>query len=99
MEENNDRVEEEEEPEDEQEKEEVSSSLEEEGEVEDGKTDYDLWCPLLGQVGPDLKELYMKEVQQFLAGGGGGGNPKPILCMLLSMPYYLYVEEGCTGLS
>lgn len=72
MEENNDRVEEEEEPEDEQEKEEVSSSLEEEGEVEDGKTDYDLWCPLLGQVGPDLKELYMKEVQQFLAGGGGG---------------------------
>ena len=70
MEENNDdSVEEEEEPEDEQEKEEVSSSLEEEGEVEDGKTDYDLWCPLLGQVGPDLKELYMKEVQQFLAGG------------------------------
>lgn len=68
---NDDSVEEEEEPEDEQEKEEVSSSLEEEGKVEDGKPDYDLWCPLLRQVRPDLNELYMKKGQQFLAGGWG----------------------------
>ena len=61
-----DNVEEEEEPEEEQEKDEISSIFEEKGEVEDEKPDYDLWLPLRQKVGHGLKELYMKEVQQFL---------------------------------
>ena len=86
----------EEEPEEEQEKEETSGFFEEEeeGEVEDDKADHDLWHPLRQQVGHDLKELYMSKVQQFLE----RGNPKPMPRMPLSMPYYLYGEEGYEGL-
>ena len=56
----------EEEPEEEQED---SSSSEEEGEVEDDEPDYDPWSPLRKEVGQDLKEPYMKEVQRFLDKG------------------------------
>ena len=56
----------EEEPEEEQED---SSSSEEEGEVEDDEPGYDPWSPLRKEVGQDLKEPYMKEVQRFLDNG------------------------------
>ena len=59
----------EEEPQEEQEKDEISCMFEEEGEVEDDKTHHDLWCQLRQQVGHDLKEIYMNEVQQFLERG------------------------------
>jgi len=59
----------EEEPEEEQEKEEDSSCSEEEGEVEDDESDYDPWNPLRANVGEDLKEPFMKEVQRFLDRG------------------------------
>ena len=59
----------EEEPQGEQEKDEISSMFEEEGEVEDHKSHHDPWRPLRQQVGYDLKELYMNEVQQFLERG------------------------------
>ena len=49
--------------------EEVSSSSEEEGEVEGDKTDYDLWRPIRQKMWHDLKELYTKEVQRFLDRG------------------------------
>ena len=57
------------EPQEEQEKDEISSIFEEEGEVEDDKAHHDLWCQLRQQVGHDLKEMYMNEVQQFLERG------------------------------
>ena len=56
----------EEEPEEEQED---SSSSEEEGEVEDDEPDYDPWSPLRKEVGQELKEPYMKEVQRLLDKG------------------------------
>ena len=59
----------EEEPEEEQGKDEISSIFEEEGEAGDDKADHDPWRPLRQQVGYDLKELYMNEVQQFLERG------------------------------
>ena len=59
----------EEEPQEEQEKDEISSIFEEEGEVEDDKAHHDLWCQLRQEVGHDLKEIYMNEVQQFLERG------------------------------
>ena len=68
MEENSDDSEEEE-PEEEQEKDQISSIFEEEGEVEEDKSDYDLWRPLRQKVGQDFKELYWNKVQQFLDRG------------------------------
>jgi len=56
----------EEEPEEEQE-EEDSSSSEEEEEADDNEPDP--WSPLCQNVGEDLKEPYLKEVQQFLDKG------------------------------
>ena len=73
VEENNDEnvaeveEEEDEEPEEEQEEEEDSSSSEEEVEADDDKPD--LWSPLCQTVGEDLKETYLKDVQQFLDKG------------------------------
>ena len=58
---------EEEEPEQEQEEEENSSSSEEEEEADDDEQDP--WRPLRQKVGEDLKEPYLKEVQQFLDKG------------------------------
>ena len=58
---------EEEEPEQEQEEEEDSSSCEEEEEADDDEPDP--WRPLRQKVGEDLKEPYLKEVQQFLDKG------------------------------
>ena len=58
---------EEEEPEEEPEEEETSSS-EEEGEADDDD-EPDPWSPLRQNVGEDLKETYLKEVQQFLDRG------------------------------
>ena len=58
---------EEEEPEQEQEKEEDSSSCEEEEEADDDEPDP--WSPLRQVVGVNLKEPYLKEVQQFLDKG------------------------------
>ena len=70
MEENGDEsVEEEEEAEEEQEKDDISNIFEEEGEVEEGKADYDPWRPLRQQVEHDLKELYWNEVQQLMDRG------------------------------
>ena len=64
VEENNDEnIEEEEEPEEE----ETSSSEEEEEEDDDDEPDP--WRPLRQKVGEDLKETYLKEVQQFLDRG------------------------------
>ena len=60
--------EEEEEPEEEEEKEDDTSSSEEEGEADDDD-EADPWSPLLQKVGEDLKETYLKEVQQFLDRG------------------------------
>ena len=42
---------------------------EEEGEMEDDESDYDPWSMLSQKVGEDVKEPYMKEVQQFLDRG------------------------------
>ena len=56
-----------EEPEQEQEEEEDSSSCEEEEEADDDKPDQ--WRPLRQNVREDLKEPYLKEVQQFLDKG------------------------------
>jgi len=53
-----------EEPEEEQEEEEDSSSSEEEEEADDDEPDP--WSPLRQNVGEDVKETYLKEVQQFL---------------------------------
>ena len=69
---NDENVEEEEEvdevePEEEQEEEEDSSSSEEEEEADDDEPDP--WSPLRQNVGEDLKEIYLKEVQQFLDKG------------------------------
>ena len=58
---------EEEEPEEEPEEEETSSSEEEE-EVDDDD-EPDPWRPLRQKVGGDLKETFLKEVQQFLDRG------------------------------
>jgi len=53
-----------------QEKEDDSrSSEEEEEEVEDDERDNDPWNPLRRKKGEDLKEPFMKEVQQFLDRG------------------------------
>ena len=71
VEENNDEnVEEEvieEEPEEEQEEQEDSSSSEEEEEANDDEPNS--WSPLHQNVGEDLKEPYLKEVQQLLDKG------------------------------
>ena len=58
---------EEEEPEEEPEEEETSSSEEEEEADDDDEPDP--WRPLRQKVGEDLKETYLKEVQQFLDRG------------------------------
>ena len=50
------------------EKEEDTSSSEEEGEADDDDKP-DPWSPLRQNVGEDLKETYLKEVQQFLDRG------------------------------
>ena len=75
VEENNDEnieeeVEEEEdkEPEEEEEKEEDTSCSEEEEEADDDDV-LDPWSPLTQNDGEDLKETYLKEVQQFLDRG------------------------------
>ena len=61
--------EEEEDPDEEQEeKEDDTSSSEEEGEADDDD-ETDPWSPLRQKVGEDLKETYLKEVQQFLDRG------------------------------
>ena len=60
--------EEEEEPEEEQEPEEDTSSTEEEEEEADDD-ESDPWSPLRQEVGEDIKEPYLKEVQQFLERG------------------------------
>ena len=60
--------EEEEEHEEEEEKEEDTSSSEEEGEADDDD-EPDPWSPLRQKVGEDLKETYLKDVQQFLDRG------------------------------
>ena len=60
--------EEEEEPEEEQEPEEDTSSTEEEEEEADDD-ESDPWSPLRQEVGEDIKEPYLKEVQQFLDRG------------------------------
>ena len=60
--------EEDEEPEENEEKEEDTSSSEEEGEADDDN-EPDPWSPLRQNVGEDLKETYLKEVQQFLDKG------------------------------
>ena len=67
---NDENVEEEvdeEEPEEEQEEDEDSSSSEEEEEADDDEPDP--WSPLRQNVGEDVKETYLKEVQQFLDKG------------------------------
>ena len=74
---------EEEKPEEEQEEEEDSSSSEEEEEADDDEPD--LWSLLCQNVREDLKETYLKEVQQFLI----RENPKTMPKMLLSTSYYL----------
>jgi len=57
-------------PEEEQEEEEEkSSSSEEEEELEDDEPDYDPWSPLRKEVGKDIKEPYMKQVQRFMDKG------------------------------
>ena len=76
--------EEEEEPEEDQEPEEDTSSTEEEEEEADDD-ESDPWRALRQKVGEDIKEPYLKEVQQFL----DRRIPKPMPKMLLSMPYYL----------
>ena len=70
----------EEEPE--QEKEEETSSSEEEEEMDDDEPDP--WKPLGENVGEDIKESYLKEVQQFLI----REKPKTMPRLPLSMPYY-----------
>ena len=55
------------EEESEQEKEEETSSSEKEREIDDDEPDP--WKPLCEKVGEDLKESYLKEVQQFLDKG------------------------------
>ena len=54
--------------EEEEEKEEDTSSSEEEGKANDDD-EPDPWSPLRQEVGKDLKETYLKEVQQFLDRG------------------------------
>ena len=54
--------------EEEEEKEEDTSSSEEEGKANDDD-EPDPWSPLRQNVGKDLKETYLKEVQQFLDKG------------------------------
>ena len=57
----------EEETEEEEEKEADTSSSEEEGETDDDDDDEpDTWLPLRQKVGEDIKETYLKEVQDFL---------------------------------
>ena len=70
--------------EEEEEKEEDTSSSEEEGEADDDD-EPDPWSPLRQNVGEDLKETYLKEVQQLL----DKGKSQHYARMLLSMPYYL----------
>ena len=73
-------------PEQEQEEEEEkSSSSEDEGELEDDEPDYDPWSPLRKEVGKDIEEPYMKQVQRFMDKGKKQHMPR----MLLSIPYYL----------
>ena len=59
--------EDEEDPEEEPEEEDTSSSEEEEEADDDDEPDP--WRPLRQKVGEDLKEIYLKEVQQFLDRG------------------------------
>ena len=98
VEENNDEnIEEEEQEEEEEEEEEVeeeqeeeepeeeeTSSSEEEEDVDDDD-EPDPWRPLRHKVGEDIKETYLKEVQQLL----DRENPKSMLKMPLSIFYYL----------
>ena len=58
----------EEEQEEEEPEEEETSNSEEEEEADDDD-EPDPWRPLRQKVGEDLKETYLKEVQQFLDGG------------------------------
>ena len=64
IEEQEDEEEVEEEQEEEEPEEEETSSSEEEEEADDDD-EPDLWRPLRQNVGEDLKETYLKEVQQF----------------------------------
>ena len=90
-----DSVEEEEEPEEEQEKDEISSIFEEEEEVQEDNPDYDPWCTLRQKWGMISKtSTRMKSSSSWI-----GENPKPMPRMPLSMPYYLYREEGYEGLT
>ena len=73
----------EEDPEEEPEEAETSSSKEEEEAGDDDEPDP--WHPLRQKVGGDLKETYLKEVQQFLDRGNLNSMPK----MPLSTPCYL----------
>ena len=61
-------VEEVEEEQEEEPEEEETSSSEEEEESDDGD-EPDPWSPLRQKVGEDIKETYLKEVQQFLDRG------------------------------
>ena len=74
---------EEEEDDEEPEEEETSSSEEEEEAGDDDEPDP--WRPLRQKVGEDLKETYLKEVQQFLVEENSNTMPK----MPLSTPCYL----------
>ena len=76
--------EQEEEPEEEEEKKEDTSSSEEE-EKPEVADEPDPWRPLRQKVGEDIKETYLKEVQQILDRGKSNTMPK----MPLSMSYYL----------
>jgi len=52
-----------------EEEEEKSSSSEEEEELEDDEPCYDPWSPLRKEVGKDIKEPFMKQVQRFMDKG------------------------------
>ena len=84
---NDDNVEEEEEvkeePEEEQEDKEDSSSSEKEEEADEDEPDPG--SPLRQKAGEDIKETYLKEVQQFL----NKGKSRNYAQMLLLMLYYL----------
>jgi len=71
-----------EEPEEEQEDEDSDSSEKEEEADED---EPDPWSPLRQKAGEDVKETYLKEVQQFL----DKGKSRNYAQMLLLMLYYL----------
>ena len=71
-------------PEDWEEKEEDTSSSEE-GREADDIDEPDSWSPLRQNVGEDLKETYLKVVQQFLDRGKSQRHTENAT----SMPYYL----------